>query len=183
MMLHGAWGPMAMDDIIAGVNAIIEKGFVDTNRLAITGGSYGGFMTLAGLVRYSDRLVGGVNTVGISDIATFLKNTSNYRRDLRRAEYGDERIPAIAKFFDSISPLLNADKIKAPLMVIQGANDPRVPASEATQIAAAVRANGKDVWTITATDEGHGFKKKSNIDRTRLAVAAFLRQHLLAPSP
>ena len=153
----------------------------NVKRVALMGGSYGGFMTLAGLVRYSDRLAGGVNTVGISDIGTFLKNTSNYRRDLRRAEYGDERVPEIAKFFGSISPLLNADKIKAPLMVIQGANDPRVPASEATQIAAAVRANGKDVWTITATDEGHGFKKKSNIDRTRLAVAAFLRQHLLAP--
>ena len=138
-------------------------------------------MTLAGLVRYSDRLACGVDTVGISDLATFLQNTSNYRRDLRRAEYGDERVPAVKTFFDAISPLKHADKIKAPLMVIQGANDPRVPASEASQIAAAVRANGKAVWTITATDEGHGFKKKANVDRTRLAVAAFLRQHLLKP--
>ncbi len=153
----------------------------DAKRVALMGGSYGGFMTLAGLVRYSDRLAGGVDTVGISDLATFLQNTSNYRRDLRRTEYGDERIPAIKTFFDAISPLKNADKIKAPLMVIQGANDPRVPASEASQIAAAVRANGKAVWTITATDEGHGFKKKANVDRTRLATAAFLRQHLLAP--
>ena len=153
----------------------------DAKRVALMGGSYGGFMTLAGLVRYSDRLAGGVNTVGISDLTTFLQNTSNYRRDLRRAEYGDERVPAIKAYFDTISPLKNADRIKAPLMVIQGANDPRVPASEASQIAAAVRANGKDVWTITATDEGHGFKKKANVDRTRLAVAAFLRQHLLAP--
>jgi len=153
----------------------------DAKRVALMGGSYGGFMTLAGLVRYSERLVGGVNTVGISDLTTFLQNTSNYRRDLRRAEYGDERVPAIKAFFDTISPLKNASKIKAPLMVIQGANDPRVPASEASQIASAVRANGKAVWTITATDEGHGFKKKANVDRTRLAVAAFLRQHLLAP--
>ena len=171
----------AVGDMGSLLDWIATQPHYDAKRVALMGGSYGGFMTLAGLVRYSDRLAGGVNTVGISDLATFLKNTSNYRRDLRRAEYGDERVPAIAKFFDTISPLQNADKIKAPLMVIQGANDPRVPASEATQIAAAVRANGKDVWTITATDEGHGFKKKSNIDRTRLAVAAFLRQHLLAP--
>ena len=171
----------AVGDIGSLLDWIATQPELDAKRVALMGGSYGGFMTLAGLVRYSDRLACGVDTVGISDLATFLQNTSNYRRDLRRAEYGDERVPAVKTFFDAISPLKNADKIKAPLMVIQGANDPRVPASEASQIAAAVRANGKAVWTITATDEGHGFKKKANVDRTRLAVAAFLRQHLLKP--
>ena len=171
----------AVTDLGSLLDWIATKPEFDAKRVALMGGSYGGFMTLAGLVRYSDRLACGVDTVGISDLATFLQNTSNYRRDLRRAEYGDERKPEIKKFFDSISPLQNANKINAPLMVIQGANDPRVPASEATQIAAAVRANGKAVWTITATDEGHGFKKKGNIDRTRLAVAAFLRLNLLTP--
>ena len=171
----------AVSDIGSLLDWIATQPEFDAKRVALMGGSYGGFMTLAGLARYSDRLAGGVNTVGISDLTTFLQNTSNYRRDLRRAEYGDERMPAIKAFFDTISPLKNADKIKAPLMVIQGANDPRVPASEARQIAAAVRANGKTVWTITAADEGHGFKKKANVDRTRLAVAAFLRQHLLKP--
>ncbi len=171
----------AVGDIGSLLDWIATQPDLNNKRVALMGGSYGGFMTLAGMVRYSNRLACGVDTVGISDLATFLQNTSNYRRDLRRAEYGDERVPAIKKFFDAISPLKHAAKIQAPLMVIQGANDPRVPASEASQIAAAVRANGKAVWTITAADEGHGFKKKANVDRTRLAVAAFLRQHLLAP--
>ena len=103
-------------------------------------------------------------------------------RDLRRAEYGDERKPEIAKFFDAISPLKNASKITAPLFVIQGFNDPRVPESEARQITSAVRKNGQAVWTMTAMDEGHGFKKKTNVARMRLAMIAFLRAHLLDES-
>ncbi|MFY8136350.1 MAG: alpha/beta hydrolase family protein, partial [Aquimonas sp.] len=86
------------------------------------------------------------------------------RRDLRRAEYGDERDPEIAKFFEEIAPLNNADKIRSPLFVAQGANDPRVPLSEADQIVEAVRGNGGDVWYLVFKDEGHGFAKKTNND-------------------
>jgi protease II len=171
-------------DAVADLGSLLDwiatqKDF-DAKRVALMGGSYGGFMTLAGLVNYSAQLAGGVDIVGISDFETFLKNTSNYRRDLRRVEYGDERLPAMKKFFAEISPLKNAALIKAPLFVIQGANDPRVPASEARQIVQAVRANDVEVWAMTAADEGHGFKKKANADRMRLAVVAFLKKHLLA---
>jgi protease II len=171
----------AITDLGALLDWIAKQSDFDAKKVALMGGSYGGFMTLAGLTRYSDRLACGVDVVGMSDLSTFLQNTSNYRRNLRRIEYGDEREPDVSKFFEHISPLKNARKIKVPLMVVQGANDPRVPASEATQIAAAVRANGQPVWSMMANDEGHGFKKKANLDRMRLAVAAFLRQHLLAP--
>lgn len=162
---------------------IKQQPALDGKRVAIMGGSYGGFMTLAGLASYSKNFVAGISIVGISDLGSFLRNTSNYRRDLRRAEYGDERKADIQAAFAAVSPLLRAKQITVPLFVIQGANDPRVPASEADQIVAAVRANGKNVWAMTAQDEGHGFRKKANIDRMRLAITAFLRQHLLAPTP
>lgn len=162
---------------------IKQQPTLDGNRVAIMGGSYGGFMTLAGLASYSKDFVAGISIVGISDLGSFLRNTSNYRRDLRRAEYGDERDPKVQAAFAAVSPLLRAKEITVPLFVIQGANDPRVPASEADQIVAAVRANGKNVWAMTAQDEGHGFRKKANVDRMRVAITAFLRQHLLAPKP
>ncbi len=126
-------------------------------RIGVTGGSYGGYMTLASLVRYSDRLRAGCELVGISNLVTFLENTQAYRRDLRRAEYGDERDPVQRAKLLEISPLTHVSHIAVPLMVVTGANDPRVPASEADQIIAAVRANGREVWSITAANEGHGF--------------------------
>lgn len=162
---------------------IKQQPTLDGKRVAIMGGSYGGFMTLAGLASYAKDFVAGISIVGISDLGSFLRNTSNYRRDLRRAEYGDERDPKVQAAFAAVSPLLRAKDITVPLFVIQGANDPRVPASEADQIVAAVRANGKKVWAMTAQDEGHGFRKKANVDRMRVAITAFLRQHLLAPAP
>src|SRR6185295_3247957 len=109
-----------------------------------------------------DRLSAGIAVVGISNFATFLNNTSGYRRDLRRAEYGDERDPRMKEYFDRISPLNNAAKIKKPMLIIQGGNDPRVPASEATQMLKAIRANGVEAWYILAKDEGHGFQKQTN---------------------
>jgi dipeptidyl aminopeptidase/acylaminoacyl peptidase len=173
----------AVKDVSALLDFIAADTELDSTRVALMGGSYGGFLTLAGLVAYSDRLKAGVSIVGVSDFSTFLQNTSNYRRELRRVEYGDERKPQIKAFFDRISPLKNAAKINVPLFVIQGANDPRVPASEAAQIADAVRKNNQPVWMMQANDEGHGFKKKANIDRMNIAIAAFLREHLLTPAP
>jgi acetyl esterase/lipase len=149
----------------------------DSERVIVMGGSYGGYLTLASLAAYSDRLRGGISVVGISDFTTFLANTANYRRDLRRVEYGDERVPAMRKIFDAISPLKNAARISAPLLIIQGANDPRVPLSEAIQIRDAVQANGKPAPMLVAGDEGHGFKKRANVDQMRATMAAFLIQH------
>jgi len=149
---------------------------LDHESVVVMGGSYGGFMTLASLVSYSDRLRGGVDVVGISNFTSFLNNTSAYRRDLRRQEYGDERDPRMRAFFSRISPFNNSGSIRRPLLVVQGLNDPRVPASESEQMVARVRANGGDAWYLAAKDEGHGFKKKSNRDFYLETVAMFLEK-------
>jgi dipeptidyl aminopeptidase/acylaminoacyl peptidase len=149
---------------------------LDRERVVVMGGSYGGYMTLASLVSYSDRLRGGVDVVGISNFNTFLNNTSAYRRDLRREEYGDERDPRMRAFFSRISPFNNSTSIRRPLLVVQGLNDPRVPASESEQMVARVRANGGEAWYLAAKDEGHGFKKKSNVDFYLETTAQFLER-------
>jgi dipeptidyl aminopeptidase/acylaminoacyl peptidase len=152
---------------------------LDASRVMVSGGSYGGYMVLAALVHYGDRLCCAYDTVGISNFVTFLKNTSEYRRDQRRVEYGDERIPEMVEFLEKISPANHADKIRRPLLVAQGANDPRVPLSESDQIVAAVEKNGAPVWYVVGTNEGHGFGKKDNSDYLRIVLIEFIRQHLL----
>lgn len=137
---------------------------LDPKRIAVTGGSYGGYMTLASLIHFGDRLKCGAECVGISNFVTFLEKTSPYRRDHRREEYGDERDPDMRKFLLAISPTTRAHEIKVPLCVSQGLNDPRVPASESEQIVQAVRSNGQEVWYMLAKNEGHGFHKKENRD-------------------
>ncbi len=151
---------------------------LDASRVAVLGGSYGGYMVLASLVHYAERLVAGVDIVGISNFVTFLKNTKEYRRDLRRAEYGDERKPKMREFLTKISPSENAHRIKSALFVAHGANDPRVPLSETDQIVAAVRKNDRDVWYMVANNEGHGFRKKENRDLFYMLTVLFLEKHL-----
>lgn len=152
---------------------------LDRSQIVVRGGSYGGYMALASLVRYGDRLTGGISAVGISNFVTFLRNTAGYRQDLRRVEYGDERDPRMRRYLEDISPLTNAHAIRKPLLVVQGLNDPRVPASESEQIVARVRANGGEAWYLAAKDEGHGFRKKPNRDAYFEVVARFLER--LAP--
>ncbi|MBW2699325.1 MAG: S9 family peptidase [Deltaproteobacteria bacterium] len=166
-------------DIGALLDAIAKREDLDEKRVLVSGGSYGGYMSLASLTYYSDRLLGGIDYVGISSFVTFLENTKAYRQDLRRVEYGDERNSAMRMFLDMISPLNNAEKIKVPLFVIQGANDPRVPASEAEQIVKKLRSKGGKVWYLLAKDEGHGFVKKRNKDFANTAVVMFLKKILL----
>lgn len=166
----------SVEDIGALLDWVEAQPDLDSDRVLVFGGSYGGYMVLASMVDYNDRIAGGIDIVGISDFKTFLENTKGYRRDLRRAEYGDERDPEIAAFFEEISPLKNADKITKPLFIIQGANDPRVPASEAEQILAAVRENGGEAWYLLAMDEGHGFRKKSNRDFQAEAQTLFIEK-------
>ena len=171
-------------DIGALLDWIATRPDLDPDRVMITGGSYGGFMTLACATTYDDRIRCALDVVGISHFTTFLKNTESYRRDLRRVEYGDERVPEVAEFFERIAPLNNAGRITKPLFVVQGANDPRVPASEAEQMVAKVRGNGGPVLFLNAKDEGHGFRKKPNMDFQFYATVMFVRQHLLgAGSP
>jgi dipeptidyl aminopeptidase/acylaminoacyl peptidase len=152
---------------------------LDRGRVVVSGGSYGGYMALASLAKYGDRLAGGIDVVGISNFVTFLEHTSPYRRDLRRAEYGDERDPAMRALLQRISPLTNAALIRKPLLVVQGLNDPRVPASESEQMVARIRANGGEAWYLAARDEGHGFRKKPNRDAYLQTAVQFLQQ--LAP--
>ena len=170
-------------DIGALLDWVAEQPDLDENRVVVYGGSYGGYMVLASLMHFSDRLAGGINIVGISNFVTFLENTAGYRQDLRRVEYGDERIPEVREFLESISPSNNAHRITAPLFIIQGANDPRVPASEAEQILTAVREAGGDPWYLLALDEGHGFARQSNRDFQREAETMFLIEVLGLESP
>ena len=166
----------AVRDIGALLDWISTQPDLDDDKLIVYGGSYGGYMALATMIHYSERLAGVVDIVGISDFVTFLENTSAYRRDLRRAEYGDERDPAMRAFLRSISPLSQASKISKPILIAQGLNDPRVPATESEQIFAAVRANGGEPWFMLAKDEGHGFKKKSNRDALSEAIVLFIAE-------
>jgi dipeptidyl aminopeptidase/acylaminoacyl peptidase len=151
---------------------------LDAKRVFVSGGSYGGYMSLAAMVNYSDRLRGGIDVVGISNFVTFLESTSAYRRELRREEYGDERLPRMRAYLQRISPLTNAARISKPLLVVQGLNDPRVPASESQQMVAKIRARGGEVWYLAAKDEGHGFRKKQNRDFYQKTIVTFLERQL-----
>jgi dipeptidyl aminopeptidase/acylaminoacyl peptidase len=169
----------SVKDIGALLDWIAGQPDLDADRVAVFGGSYGGYMVLASMTTYADRIKCGVDVVGISNFVTFLENTQDYRRDLRRVEYGDERDPAMREFLLKISPSNNAGKIRSPLFVAQGENDPRVPASEARQIVQAVADNGIPVWTMFAKDEGHGFRKKNNRDYFMWATLLFFEKYLL----
>ena len=168
----------AVRDIGSLLDWIAEQPDLDENRVAVIGGSYGGYMVLASLVHYSPRLRCGVDVVGVSNFVTFLENTADYRRDLRRAEYGDERIPEVREFLESISPLNHAEQITSPLLVVQGANDPRVPVGESRQLVERVRGNDLDVGYLEASDEGHGFRKPWNAFYAGLAQRQMLRECL-----
>lgn len=171
------------EDAVRDIGAFLEwfrqNSAFDAGRVAVMGGSYGGYMSLASLVHYSDKLRCGVDLVGISNFVTFLQNTQDYRRDLRRVEYGDERDPAMREFLGKISPANQPGKITVPLYVLQGANDPRVPASESEQMVEAIRSRGGKVWYFLAKDEGHGFKKKRTRDLSFQTTIQFFEENLL----
>ncbi len=168
----------AVKDIGALLDWIATQPQLDASKVVVTGGSYGGYMSLAVATHYADRIAGAIDIVGISNFVTFLEKTESYRRDLRRAEYGDERDPKMREFLEKISPLTSASKISKPLFVVQGRNDPRVPYTEAEQIVAKARANGTAVWYLRAENEGHGFYRKENSDYQFYATILFLQQTL-----
>jgi dipeptidyl aminopeptidase/acylaminoacyl peptidase len=152
---------------------------LDADRIAVSGGSYGGYMVLSSMTHFNDRLTCGIDRVGISNFVTFLENTEEYRKAYRRPEYGDERIPEMREFLNKISPTNNVQKISKPMFIAQGLNDPRVPVGESEQIVSAIRENGEVVWYLLAKDEGHGFRKKINRDFYRNAEVKFLETFLL----
>jgi dipeptidyl aminopeptidase/acylaminoacyl peptidase len=169
----------AIRDIGALLDWIAAQPDLDESRVAIYGSSYGGYVVLASAVLYSDRLRAGVDVVGISNFVSFLENTEDYRRAFRRYEYGDERDPEMRAYLERISPLNNADRINIPLLVVQGRNDPRVPASESEQIVRALREHGQPVWYIEALNEGHGYERRENRRVYEQATVLFLQQYLL----
>ncbi len=180
---------IAMDDRYNRENAIKDIGALldwialqprlDKDRVAVFGASYGGYMALSSAVHYGDRLRAAVDRVGISNFVTFLENTQDYRRDLRRIEYGDERDPDMRAFLERISPLNNVDRINIPLLVVQGKNDPIVPMSESEQLVNALRTRDQTVWYMNALNEGHGYEKKENRDLYQQVSVLFLRKYLL----
>jgi len=169
-------------DIGALLDWIARQPELDAGKIMVTGGSYGGYMTLAVATNYNDRIACALDVVGISNFNTFLTNTESYRRDLRRVEYGDERVPAMHAFFERIAPINNAARISKPLFVVAGGNDPRVPWTEGQQMVNRVKQNGSSVWFLMARDEGHGFRKKINVDFQFYATVMFVRRFLLNES-
>ena len=173
----------SVKDIGALLDWIGQEPDLDASRIAVFGGSYGGYMVLASAVHFSDRLKAAVDVVGISNFVTFLENTQDYRRDLRRQEYGDERDPAMRAHLEKISPVNNVAKIDVPLFIVQGENDPRVPVTESEQMVAALRERGNSVWYMNALNEGHGYRKKENRDIYQQAVVMFLQRYLVGDDP
>jgi len=174
---------MKREDSVKDIGALLDwiatRPDLDAERVMVTGGSYGGYMTLAVATHYDAKVRCSLDVVGVSNFVTFLEKTEAYRRDLRRVEYGDERDPAMREFLLKIAPANNAQKITRPLFVVQGKNDPRVPLNESEQMVATVRKNGSPVWYLMAKDEGHGFAKKKNQDFQFYATVAFMQEHLL----
>ena len=155
---------------------------LDGDHVLVTGGSYGGHMTLVTATQYDGSICCSVDIVGMSNLATFLEHTSGYRQDLRRVEYGDERDSTMRAWMERTAPLNNVDKVTKPLFIIQGMNDPRVPRSEAEQMVSALKRRGMPVWYLMAKDEGHGFRKKGNQDFQFYATILFTERYLLGPA-
>lgn len=171
------------EDSVRDIGALLDwiqtRPDLDAKRIMVTGGSYGGYMTLASMTHFNDHIRCAVEVVGISNWITFLEHTEAYRRDLRRVEYGDERDPDMRAFLESISPMHHVGNITKPMFIVAGRNDPRVPYTEGQQMTAAIRAHDVPVWYLLAADEGHGFAKKSNRDFQLAATVLFMRKYLL----
>lgn len=176
---NGAQRMVAIDDVGALLNWIDGEPELDGKRVCVYGSSYGGFLAMAAMARWPDRLRCGMELAGITDFNAFLSDTSPGRQQLRRSEYGDERRPEMASMFRSLSPMTQASGIKGPVLVAHGLNDSRVPATQSKAFAGALRANGLEVWTVFAADEGHNWLKQNNRDALELSMAAFLERHLL----
>jgi dipeptidyl aminopeptidase/acylaminoacyl peptidase len=169
----------SVHDIGALLDWIAAQPDLDNDRVAVTGGSYGGFMTLSVATQYDARIRCSIEVVGISNLRTFLEHTSGYRRDLRRVEYGDERVPEMRAFMEKWAPANMTANVTKPMMMVVGYNDPRVPYGESVQFKEKLEAQRTPVWFLLAKDEGHGYAKKPNRDFQFYAMIAFLEANLL----
>lgn len=170
----------SVKDYEMAVKYVVDQGYADPARIGITGGSYGGYMTLAALTTNPELYAAGIEVVGIANFKTFLENTADYRRALRESEYGPLSDP---DFLLSISPVTHVDKIRAPLMIVHGENDPRVPVGEARQMAQAIGARGGIVDTLIFPDEGHGVAKRSNMLVQYRQMVDFFKKYLKDEKP
>jgi len=168
----------AVKDIGALLDWIKSQPNLDAEHVLVEGVSYGGYLALSTAYVYGDRITATISDSGISDLASFVEHTEGWRRDLQRAEFGDERDPKIREFMERTAPLNNAQQIKKPLLIIQGQNDPRVPAGDAARLVAATKER-IPVWYILAKDEGHGFVKQPNRDYRIYAGILFIKEFLL----
>jgi dipeptidyl aminopeptidase/acylaminoacyl peptidase len=176
---NGVLRENAYQDIGALLDWIKTQPTLDADRVMITGSSYGGHAALVTATRYPDRIRCIVDRYGPTNLVTFLEHTADYRRDLRRAEYGDERDSTIRAFLARTAPLTNAAKITKPLFVVQGSNDPIVPPSESEQLMNAVRPRGVPVWYLLVKDGGHGYFNKPARDYEFYATVQFVKTYLL----
>ena len=170
------------EDVIKDVGALLDwiktQPDLDSTRVLVQGSSYGGYVALSVAVNNSDRVRAAISDSGPSNLATFVERTEGWRRGLQRGEFGDERDPKIREFMERTAPLKNAQKIVKPLMIIQGLNDPRVPASEAASLVQ-VTKNRIPVWYLLAKDEGHGFVRQNNRDFRLYSTILFIKEFLL----
>ena len=173
----------ASKDIVALLDWIRTQGDLDADRVMVQGASYGGYIALSVATNYSERIRAAMSDSGPSNLVTFIENTAGWRRDLQRLEFGDERDPKTREFLERTAPANGADRIKKPLFIIQGKNDPRVPATEGQQMVKAAKKNGVPVWYLLAKDEGHDWSKKPNRDFRLYAIAQFVQEYLLKQAP
>jgi dipeptidyl aminopeptidase/acylaminoacyl peptidase len=170
------------EDAIKDVGALLDwiktQPYLDADRVLVTGSSYGGYVALSVATNYNDRIRASQSVSGQTNLATFIEHTEDWRRDRRREEYGDERDPKMRQFLSRISPLDNVQRIKKPLMIVQGQNDPRVRASEAEQMVLAVKKTSTPVWYLLAKDEGHDFTQKT-LDLQLYETVLFVKEFLL----
>jgi dipeptidyl aminopeptidase/acylaminoacyl peptidase len=174
-------GDADLDDVVAAKAMLASQAHVDPERVAVMGQSYGGFMTLAALTFRPEAFAAGIDLYGVSNWVRLLPNTPPWWEDLRRllsAEMGDWTDPVQLEHLRAISPVFHAEKIKRPLLVLQGANDPRVLPVESEDIVAKAKANGVPVEYVVFPDEGHGFRKTTNLITAYKTIAAFLDRHV-----
>ena len=173
----------AIKDVGALLDWVKSQPDLDADRVMVQGVSYGGYVALSVAADYGGRIRAALSDSGPTNLATSLEGTAGWRRDLKRLEYGDERDPGMREFLDRSAPVNNVDKMKKPMMIIQGGNDQRVPAGEAGRLARALKNKGVAVWYLLAKDEGHDWSRQGNLDYRLYAMALFVREQLLKQTP
>jgi dipeptidyl aminopeptidase/acylaminoacyl peptidase len=178
---NGALRRDGVRDIEACLDYVVKAGIADPKRIGIMGGSYGGYMTMAGLTEYPDRFAAGANLFGVVNFATFFAHTEPWMAAISKVEYGDPETEA--ELLRSLSPIHKVDRVKAPTIVLHGANDTNVPVVEAEQVVESLKRRGVPVEYVLFPDEGHGFRKIPNRIRSTVAIVRWFTDYLRAGQP